>query len=124
VASSLRGRTLFRGLEDEPSWKKFVVLVTGLKIAVRSVRGPPFQYPLEIPRTDESPGRKLVLMPDIQDDDSAMEIFKMIEDSGVDEIWVSNTLPFLVYIAIGYVLSLTLGDIALAILKPFFPSLF
>jgi prepilin signal peptidase PulO-like enzyme (type II secretory pathway) len=62
-------------------------------------------------------------MPDIQDDDSAVEVFRKLKDSGVESVWVSNTLPFLVYIAIGYVLSLTLGDIALAILKPFFPSL-
>jgi hypothetical protein len=123
VASSLQGRPLFRGLEEEPFWRKLVVLFTGLKMEVRSVRGPPFQYPLEMPGTEEKPGRRLILMPDIQDDDSAVEAFKMMEDSGVDEIWVSNTLPFLVYIAIGYVLSLTLGDIALAILKPFFPSL-
>ncbi len=55
-------------------------------------------------------------MPDIQDDDSAVEVFKTLEDSGVEEVWVSNTLPFLVYIAIGYVLALALGDIALATL--------
>jgi prepilin signal peptidase PulO-like enzyme (type II secretory pathway) len=42
----------------------------------------------------------------------------------VEEVWVSNTLPFLVYIAVGYLLALLLGDIALAILKPFIPGMF
>jgi hypothetical protein len=124
LASTLQGRNLFRGLEDEPTWRKLVVMFTGVKMDVGSVRGPPFQYPLEVPGTDEKAGRRLILMPDIQDDDSAVEAFKTFESSGVEAVWVSNTLPFLVYIAIGYILALTLGDIALAILKPLFPRWF
>jgi hypothetical protein len=124
IASTLHGRNLFRGLEDEPTWRKLVVMFTGVKMDVGSVRGPPFQYPLEVPGTEEEPGRHLILLPDIQDDDSAVEAFKSFEASGVEAVWVSNTLPFLVYIAIGYILALTLGDVALAILKPFFPRWF
>ncbi len=120
LASILQGRNLFGGLEDASTWKKLVVMFTGVKMGVGSVRGPPFQYPLEVPGTEEMPGRRLILMPDIQDDDSAVEVFKTLEASGVEEVWVSNTLPFLVYIAIGYLLALALGDIALAILKPYF----
>ncbi len=63
-------------------------------------------------------------MPDIQDDDSAVEVFRTLEASGVEEVWVSNTLPFIVYIAVGYVLALVLGDVVLAILKPFIPGMF
>ena len=63
-------------------------------------------------------------MPDIQDDDSAVEVFRTLEASGVEEVWVSNTLPFIVYIAVGYVLALVLGDVILAILKPFIPGMF
>jgi hypothetical protein len=124
LTSTLQGRNLFNGLEDEPFWRKLAVLVTGLKLGVGSVRGPPFQYPLEMPATDGGHGRRLILMPDIQDDDSAVEAFKALKDSGVKEVWVSNTLPFLVYIAIGYILALALGDIVLAFLTPFIPSLF
>nr|MBC8224406.1 hypothetical protein [Candidatus Bathyarchaeota archaeon] len=120
LASTLQGRNLFSGLEDESTWRKLVVMFTGIKMEVGSVRGPPFQYPLEVPGTEEMQGRRLILMPDIQDDDSAVEVFTTLEASGVEEVWVSNTLPFLVYIAIGYVLALALGDIALATLKPFF----
>ena len=122
MASTLQGNNLFRGLEDESTWRKLVVMFTGVKMELGSVRGPPFQYPLEVPRTEEIPGRRLILMPDIQDDDSAVEVFETFEASGVEAVWVSNTLPFLVYIAIGYVLALVLGDFALATLKPFFPG--
>ena len=122
MASTLQGNNLFRGLEDESTWRKLVVMFTGVKMELGSVRGPPFQYPLEVPGTEEKPGRRLILMPDIQDDDSAVELFEIFEASGVEAVWVSNTLPFLVYIAIGYVLALVLGDFALATLKPFFPG--
>jgi hypothetical protein len=124
LVSTLRGRSLFTGLEDEPFWRKLAILFTGLKMRVGSVRGPPFQYPLEIPNTGDIPGRRLILMPDIQDDDSAAEVFRTLEASGVEEVWVSNTLPFIVYIAVGYVLALVLGDLALAILKPLIPGFF
>jgi hypothetical protein len=124
LTSTLQGRSLFSGLEDEPFWRKLVVLVTGLKMGVGSVRGPPFQYPLEMPATDGGDNRRLIIIPDIQDDDSAVEVFKTLKDSGVKEVWVSNTLPFLVYIAIGYILALVLGDIALAFLTPLIPGLF
>jgi len=124
LGASLQGRPLFSGLDEESSWRKLVVLITGTKMEVESVRGPPFQYPLEMPGTDERPGRRLILMPDIQDDDSAVEVFRTIKESGVESVWVSNTLPFLVYIAIGYIISLTLGDISLAFLRTFFPGMF
>lgn len=55
-------------------------------------------------------------MPDIQDDDAALGVFRRLREAGVEEVWVSNTLPFLVYISIGYVMAILLGDVALSIL--------
>jgi hypothetical protein len=81
------------------------------------VRGPPFQYPLECPQGEGGGARRLILMPDINDDDAAREIFRRLEEGSVEEAWVSNTLPFLVFIAIGYILTVLLGDIALYLLS-------
>ncbi|UCH57333.1 MAG: prepilin peptidase [Candidatus Bathyarchaeota archaeon] len=111
-----RGRPLFEGLGSEPVWKRFVVMVTGLKIPLESVRGPPFQYPLEIPDGENDATRRLVLMPDIQNDESALEMFRHLQEGGVKEVWVSHTLPFLVFITIGYILAILLGDLALSLL--------
>ncbi len=105
------GKALFEGLESDSSLKKFIMMVTGAKVKIDSVRGPPFQYPLET--VDENFERRLILMPDIQDDDAAIEVFRRLRETGVEEVWVSNTLPFLVFISIGYVITLALGDIAL-----------
>jgi prepilin signal peptidase PulO-like enzyme (type II secretory pathway) len=71
----------------------------------------------------EEEGRVIIVMPDIQDDDAANEIFRKLENVGVDEVWVSYTLPFLVFILIGYVLTIVVGDLALFFLTRFLTRL-
>ena len=112
-----RGSPLFAGLESEPLWRKFIVLISGVKVKVDSVRGPPFQYPMEIPLVEGGAERRLVLMPDVEDDEAAFENLRMLRRAGVEEVWVSHTLPFLVFIAFGYLSSLLVGDFALWALK-------
>lgn len=119
IVTMLAGRPLFEGISSDSSWKKLVVMFTGVRAKLNSVRGPPFQYPLECPQEGASE-RRLILMPDINDDDAAREIFRRLQEGGVKEAWVSNTLPFLVFIAIGYVLTVLMGDIALYLLTGLF----
>jgi preflagellin peptidase FlaK len=116
---ALKGRSIFEGLKQEPLWRKLVVMGTGLRVEICSVRGPPFQYPLEHPGEDGA-SKRLIIMPDIQDDEAATDTFKRLAESGSEEVWVSHTLPFLVFIMIGYIVALTLGDIALFLLRLFF----
>ena len=92
---------------------KFIVLISGARVKLDSVRGPPFQYPLEIPPLVEGAERRLVLMPDLDDDEAALDVFERLRLAGVEEVWVSHTLPFLVFIAFGYVSALLVGDVAL-----------
>jgi len=117
LISASKGRHLFEGYGSESTWKKFVVMVTGVKVRLESVRGPPFQYPLELPLEEGSSERRLALLPDIQDDEAATEIFRRLREAGATEAWVSHTLPFLVFIAIGYLLTLVVGDLALYVLS-------
>ncbi len=119
IVKMLAGKPLFEGISSEPSYRKLVVMFTGVKVRLDSVRGPPFQYPLERPQ-ELSGERKLILMPDINDDETAREIFRRLKEGGVYEAWVSNTLPFIVFIAIGYGITILLGDIALYILSELF----
>ena len=96
---------------------KFIVLISGVKVKLDSVRGPPFQYPLEVPPLEKGAERRLVLMPDLEDDEAALEVFQRLRRAGVEEVWVSHTLPFLVFIAFGYISSLLVGDVVLWVLK-------
>ena len=113
MSMARRVPSLFEGHESEALWRKFIILISGVKVRLNSVRGPPFQYPLEVPQDEEGAHRRLILMPDIEDDEEALKIFERLERAGVEEVWVSHTLPFLVFIAFGYVSSIALGDVAL-----------
>jgi hypothetical protein len=115
----IQGEDIFFGVEDASTLKKIIVMFTGQRMKMSHIKGPPFQYPLEILRSDEGTDRKLILMPDIQDDNLANSVFDKLKALGLEKVWVSNTLPFLIFITIGYILSLSLGDIALAAMKPF-----
>jgi preflagellin peptidase FlaK len=107
------GKPLFDSYGSSPLWRKIVLMATGMRVDIGKVRGPPFQYPLEMPSEDGLSERKLIVMPDIQDDEGAEEIFQSLKEQGAGEVWVSQTLPFLLFIFIGYMVTLVIGDIAL-----------
>jgi len=109
---------LFEGLESVPLWKKFFVLISGRKMRLERVVGPPYHYPLE---TLGSEGRRLVLRPDLYDDEKAVEAFEALRSAGVSHAWVSHTLPFLLILSVGYIVSIFFGDIALWICSKFLP---
>jgi preflagellin peptidase FlaK len=117
LSRMLRGKPLFEGHESDSLWKKLIVAITGVRVGLDSVRGPPFQYPLEFTPKEGDYDRRLILLPDINNDEAAREIFLQLRREGIEEVWVSNTLPFLVFITIGYVLSILVGDIALSLLS-------
>ena len=117
LSSARSGVSLFDDHKSESPWRKFIIMISGVKVRLDSVRGPPFQYPLEAPPGEEGADRRLVLMPDIEDDEEALEVFRRLRSAGVEEVWVSHTLPFLVFIFIGFLSALLLGDVALWILK-------
>ncbi|MBS7637998.1 prepilin peptidase [Candidatus Bathyarchaeota archaeon] len=110
--AAYRGSRLFEGLGHESSWRKLMVLISGSKMNLNSIRGPPFHYPLE---TMEEGVRRL-LSPFRMDDDEALKVFEEFRRAGASEIWISNTLPFIVFIMLGYLTSIFLGDIALSLL--------
>ena len=114
LAFALQGENLFSG-NNVSGFKKFVLLFSGYRIDMDQVKGPPFQYPLEVP-SEEGEDRKLVVMPNINDDGAAVSAFNELRNQGVTRTWVSYTLPFLLFISVGYVLSIIFGDIALYVI--------
>ena len=116
LSLALRGEKLFSNGSVSPI-KKFVLLFSGYRLDLTILKGPPFQYPLELPSSEGD--NEFVLMPDIQDDESAWEVFNQLKALGVKKTWVSYTLPFLIFITIGYVLSLFVGDLALYFITSF-----
>jgi hypothetical protein len=100
---------LFERHKDIPTFKKIALLFTGRNIPVESLRGPPFEYPLEVKG-------ELVIRPDIFDDDEAKKAFRYLRERGVKRVWVSATLPYIVVLLVGYVISVVVGDVMFTIM--------
>lgn len=101
---------LFERHGDASSLKRLGLLFTGQYMETKEVRGPPFEYPLEVQG-------ELILKPDIWDDDKAKNDFRIAKEKGFDRVWVSATLPYIVNLLVGYVISVTYGDILFSIMS-------
>ena len=101
------GADLFERHRDVSAPRKAALMFTAVNVRLGDVRGPPYQYPLE------GPDGMIRLRPDIWDDDKAAEAFRLLGESGVERVWVSATLPYLVLITVGYLLSVVFGDVLL-----------
>ena len=101
------GADLFERHRDVSVLRKAALMFTAVNVRLGDVRGPPYQYPLE------EPGGRVRLRPDIWDDGKAAEEFRLLGERGVGRVWVSATLPYLVVMTVGYVLSVVFGDVLL-----------
>lgn len=101
------GADLFERHRDVSVLRKVALMFTAVNVRLGNVRGPPYQYPLE------EPGGGVRLRPDIWDDGKAAEEFRLLGERGVERVWVSATLPYLVLITVGYLLSVVFGDVLL-----------
>jgi len=110
-------RPLFEhSLSNQSFWKKFLVLITGHKVDIDTLKAKWHVYPMEdVERSDESASinRKLVVIPH---DEGRTEIVSRLEDA-IEEgkidpkVWATPGLPMLIFITVGLVLALALGDI-------------
>ena len=101
------GVDLFGRFENLPQWRKFAMMFTGVYMNIGAIRGPPFQYPMETPES----GEEVDLKPDLFDDEAAEDAFKKFREQEKKYVWVSNTLPYLLVILGGYVVSIIVGDV-------------
>ena len=99
------GGEMFRGFEHEPSWRKIIVFMTGIKVRPEKLKNAHY-LPLEyhIKRNDGIT-RRLRASPQIEED------IRIIEDFD-DEIWATPGLPFLIFITAGFIVALLVGDFA------------
>ena len=110
LVDSLGGVELFDRYRDISVLRKISVMFTGRFMPIKSVRGPPFEYPLE------NRG-KLILRPDIFDDEEAKKSFRILREQGLERVWVSATLPYIVVLMVGYMISVVYGDLMFTIMS-------
>ncbi len=110
IAENLRGTSLFERYSDISRLRKIAVMFTGRYVPLRSLRGPPFEYPLEVKG-------ELIIKPDLIDDEKAKKAFRVLREKGLDHVWVSSTLPYIVVLLVGYIISVIFGDVMFTIMS-------
>jgi preflagellin peptidase FlaK len=107
----------FEGYEGLSLVGKLGLLMTARRKEIESVRGPPFEYPLESIKEDGS--IQLRLWPDISDDSKAVETLNHLKNMNKKRVWVTYTQPFLFILLLGYISIILLGDIILWLVTRF-----
>ncbi|MCD6530616.1 prepilin peptidase [Candidatus Bathyarchaeota archaeon] len=117
------GENLFRGLGREPAYKKLITLMTGYKIDVRNLAKKEFTYPLEEAEIDEDGKvvRRLVLSARIEEDEEIERRLNSLRRLNC-KVWATPALPFLIFITLGFFLSLLTGDLIYTLIKTIFTS--
>jgi hypothetical protein len=108
------GKRFFEGLESESFARKALALLSGYKVAPQDLEGS-FLYPLEdVQTTDEGETKRSLLI--FPTEDRREEITQRVstaigEGSAGASVWATPGLPMLVFITVGLVLALTVGDV-------------
>jgi archaeal preflagellin peptidase FlaK len=112
------GKPLFEGsLSKESIWKKILVLVTGKKYNVSTLEAKWHVYPMEDIAKEENSEtileRKLVIVPkDEGRDEIVQRLSKAVKEGKINsKVWATPGLPMLIFVTIGLIIALSLGDI-------------
>jgi preflagellin peptidase FlaK len=116
------GKKMFTGpLVDEPFWKKILVLITGYKVTVAKLKAKWHIFPMEDVEADveNSPERKLVIVPHDEGRDKIVERLSKAVDAGkIDAyVWATPGLPMLIFITAGLIIALVFGDLVWLIVR-------
>ncbi len=114
----LRKRPLFERSAELPHWKKILILITGFKKNVSKIVGNVNYRPLEyIEAKDGHAQHSYVLFQSAEEEPDLSETIQSIQSLDIEsEIWVTPTLPFLVFIASGFFISMFGIDLLYAFL--------
>jgi preflagellin peptidase FlaK len=108
------GLKLFEGNHTSESLgKKILVLITGYKISVSKLKEKWHLFPLEdVEETDNEFRRKLLVVPKDEGRDAIVgRLSKAVDDKKIqDMVWATPGLPMLIFITIGLIIALFLGD--------------
>jgi preflagellin peptidase FlaK len=112
------GKPVFEGtLAKESLGKKILVLLTGKKYPVATLKAKWHVYPMEDIVEEENgetaPKRKLVVVPrDEGRDEIVARLSKAADEGKIDNrVWATPGLPMLIFVTVGLIIALAFGDI-------------
>ena len=100
-------------LASESIGKKFLVLITGYKMSISKVKEKWHIFPMEdIDDQDVNLKRKLVIMPNDEGREKIVDrLSTAAQENKIDSyIWATPGLPMLIFVTLGLVVALFLGD--------------
>jgi preflagellin peptidase FlaK len=114
------GKKLFEGFENESFWRRIVAFLTGYKVNMADLEKG-YMYPLEDVTTKEKGDveRKLLVLPKDEERDTIIgRISHAIQEGKLpNEVWATLGLPLLVFVTLGFIVSLILGDLIWVLLS-------
>jgi len=106
---------LFDGsLKAETAGKKLLVLITGHKFPIGKLQETWHIYPMEDVETEENPPkRKLLIVPKDENRNEIVERLAKAASTGKIsfDVWATPGLPMLIFVTIGLIAALLIGDI-------------
>ena len=110
----IKGKAIFQGLEAEPRWKKALAFITGFPAEVSLLRSTFYLFPMEkVIENEEGAHRAFQAYSnaDVDRDKVLSDFWESMKKVGSpDTVWVTPGLPLLVFMLIGLVIGLTIGD--------------
>ncbi len=126
IGRAKTGKSLYEGtLAKESLGKKILVLVTGKKYPVATLKAKWHVYPMEdIEAETESNQlkRKLMVFPkDEGRDEVVARLAKAVDEGKISGgVWATPGLPMLIFVTVGLIIALSLGDIVWIIVSHLF----
>lgn len=101
-----------------PGWKKIVLIATAIRVRTSKVDWSK-AFPVEvIDFSSDPPEKRISLFTSVKEDVDADGIARGHELGLIgDDIWISQGIPLVIFFAAGFLLSLILGDLLLALLS-------
>lgn len=112
---------LFAGLEHESIWRKILALMTGYKVEPAALERNPHTYPLEDITAEKNGENKRVLLTFPKDETRETIVARILSAKNEGKIqngvWVTPGLPLLIFITLGLIIALFVGDLIWILLR-------
>jgi len=95
--------------------KKIILFLSATIVDLKEVKKHPHKYFIL-----SSTQNTIEIKTNIHNIDKCTEIIDILEKKGVEKVWVSPTLPFILFIFIGYILYLFIGNIIIYVFEIIF----
>jgi preflagellin peptidase FlaK len=105
---------IFKGLEHQPTWEKCLAFITGFPAETSTLRSTFYLYPMEKVVEDEQGAHRAFQIysnADVDHDQVLAEFDESMKKVGSpSKVWVTPGIPLMVFLLVGVVFALTVGD--------------